>query len=133
MAPEDYVSPATAFLLKEKGFDEPTEGFYWGKDCRFETGTLQHYNQVVSIGSFSGEFKKVTAAAPTLYEAQKWLRNTYNIHLCVKCTAYVKRYNGNDYMCEILDLLHHQHKGTPIYHSYEQTLNEGIREALKLI
>lgn len=126
---EDYVSLATAKMLKKKGYDEPC------KSSRWKNGELRLYdknqtwdNMTSLLGKDYYEF-----LCPTLYEAQKWLRTTYNIHLCVKCTAYIKRCKKHDYICEIMDLLHHQHKDTLIYHSYEQTLDAGIREALKLI
>lgn len=134
---EDYVSLETAKMLKEKGFDETTAGFY-GSKRGLSIGNSLLYNSVIYKINFVNDlhkvqFEDVIAAAPTLYEAQKWLRNTYNIHLCVKCTAYIKRYKGHDYICEIMDLPHHKHEDTLIYNSYEQALDAGIREALKLI
>lgn len=120
---EDYVSLETAKMLKEKGFDNECD-YYISEDGNlFYKGILRVYNKI----------GKVTFFCPTLYEALKWLRNTYNIHLCVQCTAYIKRCKKYDYICEIMDLLHHRHENTLIYHSYEQALEEGIREALKLI
>ena len=119
---EDYVSPGTALLLKERGFDEPVLTQY------SKTGTIWTCSEPENFNDSKDCFSR-----PTLYEAQKWLRNKHNIHLCVKCTAYIKRYEGHDYICEILDLLHHHHEDTLIYNSYEQALDAGIQEALKLI
>lgn len=71
--------------------------------------------------------------APTLYEAQKWLREKHNIHIDVRCTAYCKPLNRCDYMCEVFALSDHIFCDTKVSHKYEEALNEGILKALQII
>jgi len=73
---EDYVSFETAKLLKEKGFDEPTEWLYEeGKPYRIE-----------SEGSNS-QLLPECYSAPTLQMAMKWLRERHE--LCINIIHYV--------------------------------------------
>ena len=76
MITEDYVSFETAKLLKEKGFDEATTGFYpiVGKAKEsFHKGALYRWNYFSDRG----------IAAPTLQMAMKWLREVHNIDITV--------------------------------------------------
>lgn len=132
---EDYVSLETAKLLKEKGFDESTAGFYGSKrGLCVETPLL--YNSIINRVNFVNdllkvEFEDVIAAAPTLYEAQKWLRNKYGIHVDITC------YGRNEW-CFMLfvfstNLCFDRYSSETTFLSYQQALDAGIREALKLI
>ena len=66
MGKEDYVSLEVAKLLKEKGFD---------KECEYyiSANTSQVFNKG-RLKLFKEEGHEVFLC-PTLYEAQKWLRN----------------------------------------------------------
>ena len=69
---------------------------------------------------------------PTLYEAQKWLREEKDINV------YVKAFNGEGWYYIIQN-----YKGARIYppltrilvlcHSYEEALLGGIKEAVKIL
>lgn len=72
MITEDYVSFETAKLLKEKGFDEATIGYYpiVGKAKEiFHKGAAYRWNYFSDRG----------IAAPTLAMAMKWLREVHNL------------------------------------------------------
>ena len=73
---EDFVSFETAKLLKEKGFDEPCEGFY------VNSGVLSH-TLSNAINSKWDEEKYTIGyiSAPTLQMAMKWLREVHNISI----------------------------------------------------
>lgn len=137
---EDYVSLETAKLLKEKGFDESTAGFYGSKrGLCVETPLL--YNSINNRVNFVNdllkvEFEDVIAAAPTLYEAQIGLLEKHNLYVCPtpylskddECVWFiveVYRKNKNDWEW-IAD-------ADGKYISYQQALDAGIRESLKLI
>lgn len=127
MNKEDYVSLEVAKLLKEKGFNDVCDRCYYIEDEEIAPlfyGTYQNEGELYVPGHL---------AAPTLYEASKWLRENHNIHIDVKCTAYCKPLNRCDYICEIFALSSHQFIDTEIYHKYEEALNAGILEALKMI
>jgi hypothetical protein len=125
---EELVTLETAKLLKEKGFKEDVSVFY-ELVCKegsyeyelFESYDAQNYN--ASVYSFS---------APTQYIAQKWLRETKNLHIEI---TYIYR----DYWSyDILTIPNHGSiglSGRPLVHykSYEEVLEAGIQEALKLI
>lgn len=121
MKMEDYVTLEVAKLLKEKGYCWPSDSFY----------TLEG---VIKFRSIADNFNRLTAySRPTLYEAQKWLREKFNIHLDTKVLCFYKPTQKADYICDILSLNTRQFKETKIYNSYEAALNAGIIESLKLI
>lgn len=127
----DYISLEVAKLLKEKGYDEP---------C------LTAYDKAGNIGSqytvinWNKEYDWAISR-PTLYEAQKWLREKYNCYVQVTHEAYktgvnnlvqVLFYEPNDDDCW-------SNESTGMYgdnaefKTYEEALNFGILEALKRI
>ncbi len=120
---EDYVSLEVAKMLKEKGFDEPCE-YYISENTGqvFYKGRLKPFK----------EEGHIVFLCPTLYEAQKWLRQSKCIHIEV---IYMI---GNYWIYEMLTIPHHNltgasDRGDARYENYEKALNAGILEALKLI
>lgn len=120
MKKEDYVSLEVAKLLKEKGFD---------KECEYYISA--NTSQVFNKGRFK-PFKEEgheVFLCPTLYEAQKWLRTSYRILITPtylfndKYTYHILRMDAGNIYC------HNYNQ----YDSYEEALNEGVLEALKLI
>ena len=76
--------------------------------------------------------ESVEFLCPTLYIAQKWLRETKNLHIEI---TYIYRDYGT---YDILTIPNHGSiglSGRPLVHykSYEEVLEAGIEEALKLI
>lgn len=126
MTREDYVSLEVAKLLKEKGFDEPCLA------TRLKNGNLKVYDieqsadNLTRIGDDYYEF-----LCPTLYGAQKWLRKK-------SLVVEVGYMYGDYYIYDILkipthDLIGLNDRKPTGYGSYEEALNDGIKEALKLI
>lgn len=64
MNPEDYVSYPIALVLKKAGFDEPCEAFYAHTDGKMW----------LSVDGKEDWNSGVDYSAPTLWQAQKWLR-----------------------------------------------------------
>lgn len=121
---EDYVSLETAKLLKEKGFDEPVLAQYSKAGNVWTCSEPENFND-----------SKDCFSRPTLYEAQKWLREKEGIAVNIynKLTTYgvswSYEYNKIDTCISVND-----RKGkSTIYYSYQQALDAGIKEALKLI
>ena len=80
---EDYVSLEVARLLKEKGFDSHySTHFYKNNKLECYIEDRKKY-----------WLQKDEYAAPTLYMAQKWLRETKNIHIDVYRNAGGWLYN----------------------------------------
>lgn len=130
--PEDYVTHDVAITLEEKGFREPcAQSFLIDKDGYVSVkvyGRMVPYEQIKY--SECGIFKEYLR--PTLYQAQKYLREKHKIFLTIDLVpphlfgyACLDRvlYRYNIYQGGI---------GTPNF-SFEDALNDGIREACKLI
>lgn len=78
MITEDYVSFEVAKLLKEKGFNEPCEGFYVNSDV------LSHTLSNAKNSKWDGDKSTMGyISAPTFQMAMKWLREVYNIAISV--------------------------------------------------
>ena len=78
MITEDYVSFGVAKLLKEKGFDEPCEGFY------VNSGVLSH--TLSNANNSKWDEEKYTIgyiSAPSLGMAMKWLREVHSIDISI--------------------------------------------------
>lgn len=127
MNKEDYVSLEVAKMLKEKGFNEECE-YYISENTSqvFYKGRLKPFKEVEHI-----VFK-----CPTLYEAQKWIWQS-NKSLV---TAFIKAPFGqpHEFIYCIQDAKNTiDDYGTIVseeaFSSYEEALNTGILEALKLI
>ena len=104
---KDYCDYDTCVALKELGYDDST-------DLR--------YNHSQTLGDFLGGVK-----APTLYEAQKWLREEYNLHL--EITYSPSCWTGKIYDLKEWDYI----KGFTFFESFEETLHTLIKEAVKIL
>ncbi len=110
---EQIVTKEVAALAKEKGFDIITGDYYSG-------------DEIITGWSRSG----IPACTQSLL--QKWLRDKYNIHLNL-----IKSYKN--WMCDIYEINeyglgnHLVNPQTIFGTTYEQALEEGLKQALKLI
>lgn len=97
MITEDYVSFATAQLLKEKGFDEPV-GVYMKKKILRVNTVCDYFNSELSS----------YVCAPTHQMAMKWLRILYKIDIDIlsrlslnadddHCYSYVIKHQYDKY------------------------------------
>lgn len=120
---EELVTLETAKLLKEKGFN---------KFCSF--AYIDEYCNLMSVHTTNSLIDKMGLgySAPTQSFAQKWLRQEKNLHIEI---SYMY---GNYWIYDILTIPEHDLVGLsdrPIirYETYEEALEAGIFEALKLI
>ncbi len=119
MKTEDFVSLEVAKLLKEKGYHEPCNLYYY-EEARIGDGEL--------CVDWNNKFK-FSFSCPTLYEAQKWLRESKNLNIMVDFDeSHVWGYSIHE--CNDRDLFI---TNDSMFSSYEEALNYGISEALKLI
>ena len=144
---EELVTLETAKMLKEKGFDERTLYAYRNNGMLYNDGNriMTSYNSL-PVPELCEEYYGCDAsktclicklavyliAAPTQPFAQKWLRETKNLHIEI---SYMY---GNYWIYDILTIPEHDLVGLsdrPIIHygTYEEALEAGIFEALKLI
>lgn len=118
---EDYVSLGVAKLLKEKGFDEPCLSQYTKSGTIWNCQEPENFNE--SEGCFS---------MPTLYEAQKWLRDKHNIDIVVEPEIDENTDKKIGY-CFDLYTDFPSVAYSLLYTTYEEALNAGILESLKLL
>lgn len=140
MDEKDFVSFETALALKAAGFNYPCRYYYTKEDapdmCVWRT--TSEYNWT----NYNNEVynKHIKCSAPTLWQAQKWLREVKNIDVLVwNCAC--------GYGWEISKAGKEQTRGTTLlafdekgededsgmWLSYEAALQDGIKKALKLI
>ena len=126
MIEESYVSFDTAKLLKEAGFDVPCFNQYT------ERGTIWHCDCPENFNK-----SQCVTSCPTQALAARWLREVHHLNVYA-CFDYVFFDDGerkwffmrentmiNDYTsvyCSIIS-----------YDSYEEALEAGLQEAIKLI
>ena len=127
---EELVTLETAKLLKEKGFVWECERTI---SCDKIIRRWNHPQYISCCTEIDGEL--VEFLCPTLYVAQKWLRETKNLHIEIYRSAVgsgyaiVKADNGT--WQEDDDSRGPNDGG--LWDTYEEALEAGIREALKLI
>ena len=121
---EEFVTLETAKLLKEKGFNE------YCKNVIDIDNILR-----VTLYRTNSNLPKQCFSLPTQSLAQRWLRETKNLHIEIYRSAVgygyaiVKADNGTWQEDD-------DSKGTNdggLWDTYEEALEAGIREALKLI
>ncbi len=124
---EELVTLEIAKLLKEKGFVWECERTI---SCDKIIRRWNHPQYISCCTEIDGEL--VEFLCPTLYVALKWLREIKKLHVEV---SYMYE---NYWIYDILTIPNHDLVGLsdrPIIHykSYEEALEAGIQEALKLI
>lgn len=126
---EELITLETAKLLKSAGFKDDVRIFYESVGTEggfelFESYKSQNYNAKVS--SFS---------ATTLFIAQKWLRETKNLHISIIRNACGYGYDicRSDNGTHITDGIFDGPNDGGQWDTYEEALEVGIQEALKLI
>ena len=140
MNPEDYVSYPIALALKRAGFNELTNSFY--DEAAVQQGefeivpTYAKYNEVCRTPGCE------CVSAPTLWQAQKWLREEWGIHVNV-CIYSDYSTDADGKVCDRwnfwgfdLYAIASSRKitdGDGEYDSYESALSAGIAAALELI
>lgn len=129
---EQLISFKTAKLAKEKGFDYCVNNYYWidensldcgDGDCEFACLNHNKYDDLYS--------------APNQTELQKWLRDVYSFIVYV-----VPNKNGYDcfiglreqgFIREYINCCKIQEHDYDYFKTYEEALETGLYEALKLI
>ena len=120
---DDYVSLEQAKLLKENGF--PQE-FTNGYKVFCTVGKFK--GKIVSYNDCAPERDKKSIAAPSLYIAQKWLRNMHNIHLVIHKDRIDE---WSVYGHEIAPIEFTVFPLLTGFDSYEEALSAGITKALE--
>ena len=126
---EELVTLETAKLLKAAGFKEDVNSFY---ELVYKGGSGPEYEIDESYDAQNYNTDVYSISAPTQSIAQRWLRETKNLHIEI---SYMYE---NYWTYDILTIPRHDLIGLsdrPIirYNTYEEALEAGLQEALKLI
>jgi hypothetical protein len=121
---EELVTLETAKLLKDKGFNEYCKDIINHKGIMMET-----------IFRTSKDLPKLFYPCPTQSIAQKWLRETKNIHICVyNCACgYGYEISKADNGTHITSSVYEGPNDGGEWDIYKDALEAGLQEALKLI
>lgn len=126
---EKLISFSTAKLAKERGFDWKCLYFYcMNSTCNhIDTPTEYSFKVNANFDSEDNFGYGKTWSAPTLTFLQQWLREKHDIDITIGIVANIHY----DYY------LHHNrnriNEDMGYYISYEEALEAGLLEALKLI
>ena len=130
MITEQYVSVETAKLAKEKGFNEPCRHYYLNGAKEVNNETIMIYDLPYPYNSTDKNY----FAAPTQSLLARWLREKYNVSVEVYSSVFRYQHNirnidstcigGSDYS---------KTNGGGAWSSYEEAMEDGLQEALKLL
>lgn len=125
MIEESYVSFGTAKMLREAGFDVPCATLY-------TSDGVEDYTSVPVNQNFGGDFSRPTQAL-----AARWLREVHKI--VVDASFIPPSTDGGDWRYSIgnnmgdMVWIGDYVSSDEYYGTYEQALEAGLQEALKLI
>lgn len=126
---EEFVTLETARLLKERGFNEAVFTFYESKCAEGDLELFESYE----AENFNANIDYLSA--PTQPIAQKWLREAKNLHITIIRNACGYGYDicKADNGTHITDGIFDGPNDGGQWDTYEEALEVGIQEALKLI
>jgi hypothetical protein len=123
---EELITLETAKLAEKKNFDEVTLSFYRDNGKADFSIASDRPNSRLARNNFS---------APTQSLLQKWVRDVHNIHCSSECNAsgwmwVIEKTNGtfikdSEFSGDIPE--------SGMWGTYEEALEKGLQEALKLI
>lgn len=123
---ESLISFETAKLAKEKSFNLNVRSMYLEDKLYVDTNSKGNYNNVSWVRTWRSSPNDDTLSTPTQSLLQKWLREVHNIEVFAKSgyknLVKIGFYYGGDL----------EYSKT-IFKTYEEALEIGLQEALKLI
>jgi len=138
---EQLISFETAKLAKEKGFDTPTRNFYadesWKDEQVYTCNEVGYPEYTKDMGNNHG-FGDITLT-PTQSLLNKWLREVHKIHIEIEYSFKQNKYSVDIYNSDekIIDnqlfKISSKIEDYLKYKSYEDALEFGLQEGLKLI
>lgn len=122
---EELITLETAKLLKEKGFNE-----YCKDIIREDNGRMMQ-----SVFRTNKDLPKGAYSRPTQSIAAKWIRETKNLHISIIRNACGYGYDicKADNGTHITDGIFKGSNDGGQWDTYEEALEVGIQEALKLV
>ena len=125
----DYVNSKLALMLKNAGFDWETSTYYQGQTSNELISTYPsccNFNGKDSYYNTHEDVSMHRASAPTLYVAQKWLREVKELHITIySCSQESWQYRITR-KGEILD----EGIFAQDFYTYEEALEHAIITAI---
>lgn len=119
---EQYISLETARLAKERGFNLTQDTFYnAGSQWKLQSDSL--------LRTGADEFLE----APTQSLLQRWLREEHGIHISIRRAYFWDEEEYNDFIYLSGKDEHEDITLGNEWETYEDALENGLKEALKLI
>lgn len=142
MNTEDYVSYPVALALKKAGFNELTNSFY--DEASVQQGEFEIVPTYAKFNEVCRTPGCECVSAPTLWQAQKWLREKKRIAINVIAHDTSDRYREGKYHWEEAYLPNFNREGHqwadwfiygkhPLFDTYEEALSDGLSQMLELI
>lgn len=128
METNDYVSYPIALALKKAGFDELCRYYYNPKGILRKAKDNALSPEALN-NRYLDEIADGVCSAVPLWQAQKWLREEWGIHVY----PTLESVNEVSYDCHIVYLRKEAFRVNKRYSSYESALSAGIAVALELI
>ena len=129
---EQLISFETAKLAKEKGFNIPCKYFYKEKYINAIEYEVVHDGHLEANWNENFKYSPAECSAPTQSLLQKWLREKHHLIIII---AYQYEHDSTPYSYWI----YKENNSLPInqwvndLNTYEEALEVGLQEALKLI
>ena len=121
----DYASYELALALKKSGFDEPCDRYYSKEDAP----DGQVWILPCLLQDSNNHFMKRYISAPTLAQAQKWLREVKGIYAYPGINALKK------WFARVVDLKNNEEllMDGAMFNTYEEAQSHAISYALQLL
>jgi len=127
MITEDYVSFETAKLLKKKGFDEDTIGYYYTLSETPEK--IKFFDSPISIYYSDGLIGCIHA--PTLQMTMKWLRKTHNLFIGINTVIGSDKNWGYEVFIQKQEIPIPSKMQWDWFNSYEEACEAAIKYCLE--
>ena len=134
---KDYCDYETCVALKELGFDQYAtlrtyagKGGVWLGELPNPEPDYKEGDLIALRHAYGIPRDGIEIAAPSLYEAQKWLREEKNIYVHI-CRPHMT--NGSYVWSNEVVFCGCGVSSRGFFLSYEEALSEGIKEAVKIL
>ena len=127
MITEQYVSFETAKLAKEKGFNEPCRHYYLNGAKEVNNETIMIYDLPYPYNSTDKNY----FAAPTQSLLARWLREKHKLFIEVTVDSIRLIREGDSKIVNLKNADYTNNKEE--FRSYEEAMEAGLQDALKLL
>ena len=135
----DFCDYDTCAALKELGYNRGAYAYYFPnhkEDLIFNTHPMRGCSINEMVKGYNTYAKDIVGYelidAPTMWEAQKWLREIHNIFVMID-RSFAANNSWHYVICINDDFEHLIEQPSLENYSYEEALLEGIKEAVKIL